>query len=123
MHKDKNIDLSTNIAFDFSDEKHMKLLKALSEFKLPVLRKYKLDNIPEDSDEVKSFIKNSIQCHNSFYFNVVKKFQIDGRKYIESLKEVARNTILEFYVDSTNFATKDFWDLISSAKKCWKVVL
>ena len=74
-----------------------------------------MNYVPEDSEEVRDFMRNS-SIQNDFYFNNTKQFQIEGIKYIEELKEVAKRTTHYFYVFYTNFSSKEFCELVSAAK-------
>ena len=94
----------------------MTLLKALSNFRIPRLNYYQLYYVPEDSEEVRKFMRNSIPIQNQFYFNTTKQFQLNGSKYIEELKEVAKRTLTHFYVYNINFSSKEFCELVSSTK-------
>ena len=71
--------------------------------------------VPEDSEEVRDFMRNS-SIQNQFYFNTTKQFQIEGGKYIEELKEVAKKTTDYLYVYYTNFYSREFCELVSAAK-------
>ena len=70
---------------------------------------------PEDSEEVKDFMRNS-SVQNQFLLNTTKQFQIEGSKYIEELKEVAKRTTDYLNVYYTNFSSKEFCELVSAAK-------
>ena len=61
-------------------------------------------------------MKNSTPSGIGFSFNVKGLFQIDGSKYIDSLKIVARNATLGFAADNISLSTQEFWDLIESCK-------
>ena len=111
-----SLNSGSNITFYLNEEKWVKLLKALSNFRLPQLNYYQLLYVPEDSDEVRNFMRNSIPAQSQFLFNTTKQFQIEGSKYIEELKEVAKRTLNHFYVYNTNLSSKEFCDLISAAK-------
>ena len=53
-------------------------------------------------------MRNSIPLQNQFLFNTVKQFQLDGSRYIEELKIVAKKTLTHFYVYNTNLSSKEF---------------
>ena len=53
----------------------MNLVKELSVYKLPPVQYYILFNIPEDSEHVKKFMRNSIITISHFYFTSIE--QID----------------------------------------------
>ena len=72
--------------------------------------------VPEDSEEVRDFMRNSIPTQNQFYFNISKLFQIEASKYIEELKLVASKTLTHFYVYYTNFSLNEFCELIPAVK-------
>ena len=57
---------------------------------------------------------SSIQ--NLFLFNSTKQFQIEGSKYIEELKEIAKRTTDYLQIFYTNFSSKEFCELVSAAK-------
>ena len=58
----------SSITFNLNEEKWVKLLKATSNFKLPQISYYQLYYVPEDSEEVRNFMRNSIPVQNYFYF-------------------------------------------------------
>ena len=101
-----------------NDQKWVTLLKILSNFRLPELNYYQLDYIPADSEDVKVFMMNSVPTQKYFYFNYNKQVQIEGSKYIESLKEVARKTTDHFNIYNTNFSAHEFCEIVSAAKSC-----
>ena len=101
-----------------NDQKWVTLLKILSSFKLPEINYYQLHYIPADSEDVKAFMINSVPTQKQFYFNYAKQVQIEGSKYFESLKEVARKTTDQFYVCYTNFSAHEFCEIVSAAKSC-----
>ena len=110
-----SLNSGSNITFNLNEEKWVKLLKALSNFRLPQISQCNLYYVPEDSDEVRDFMKN-LSIQNYFLFNYTKQFQIEGSKYIEELKEIAKRTTDQFYVYYTNFSSKEFCELVSAAK-------
>ena len=101
-----------------NDQKWVTLLKILSNFRLPEINNYQLDYIPADSEDVKAFMINSVPTQKCFYFNYNKQIQIEGSKYFESLKEVARKTTDGFFVHYTNFSAHEFCEIVSAAKSC-----
>ena len=101
-----------------NDQKWVTLLKILSNFRLPEIYYYQLDYIPADSEDVKAFMMNSVPTQKRFYFNQTKQVQIEGSKYFESLKEVARKTTYDFLVYYTNFSAHEFCEIVSAAKSC-----
>ena len=103
---------------NLNDQKWVTLLKILSNFRLPELNNYYLNYIPADSEDVKAFMKNSVPSQKYFYFNITKQVQIEGSKYFESLKEVARKTTDQFHVYYTNFSAHEFCEIVSAAKSC-----
>ena len=96
---------------DLSDAKWLNLIKVVSNFKLPEINKIYLNKVPADSEDVRKFMRNSIQKHKHFYFNTNKQFQIEGSKYIDELRIVAKKTIEGLYIDYTNFAPQQFLDI------------
>ena len=109
---------SNSIAMNLNDQKWVTLLKILSNFRLPEINYYNLNYIPADSEDVKTFMINSVPTQKYFYFNITKQVQIEGSKYIESLKEVARKTTDSLYVYNTNFSAHEFCEIVSAAKSC-----
>ena len=75
-----------------------------------------LDYVPEFSEEVIQFIENSIPIQKSFHFNDNYNCQIDGWKYLNSLKIVERKTINELCLISINLSAKEFCDILSYMK-------
>ena len=56
------------------------------------LNLFRLNYIPQDSEDVRTFMNYSIHEQNHFYFNIVQRFNIQGSKYIDSLITVAKKT-------------------------------
>ena len=96
----------------------MTLLKVLSHFKLPEIFYYSLRYVPIDSEEVRRFIINSIPVQQQFNFNCTKQEQIKWSKYFEALKTAARKTTNDYWINSTDFSTQEFWEIVSAAKLC-----
>ena len=83
---------------------------------MPEVDNYFLTYVPDDSEDVKTFMKNSISFHKQFWFNTSKQVQIEGSRYIEALKEVARKTTDYFSIYYTNLSTQEFSEIVSAAK-------
>ena len=94
----------------------MSLFKILSKLKIPQLNKIELNSIPEDSEEVRSFLSKSISKIKHLFFNNDDKVKLSASKYLESLKVAATKTSDKFIVDYTNFSSNEFRELICAAK-------
>ena len=94
----------------------MSLLKILSKLKIPQLNKIVLDSVPEDWEEVRSFLSNSISTLNYFLFNTDWKIELSASKYLESLKVVSNKTSSKIFADKTNFSPDEFRELVCAAK-------
>ena len=86
----------------------MNLIKELSKLRLPKINYYQLDYVPEDAEEVREFMRSSIQPMDQFWFNYNKQFQIEGSRYINELKDVAKKSRTRLYIYNTNFTSKEF---------------
>ena len=96
----------------------MVLLKILSNFKLPEVKNYDLNYVPPSSEEVKEFMKNSVPNQSQFWFNRKIQVQIEGSKYFEELKAVARRTSTYFGIYNTNLTSHEFCEIVAAAKSC-----
>ena len=96
----------------------MTLLRILSSFKLPEINNFALDYIPADSEDVKQFMKNSVSTQKIFFFNNNKQVQIEGCKYFEALKAIAKKITDQLYIKYTNFSAHEFCEILSAAKLC-----
>ena len=94
----------------------MSLLKILSKLKIPQLNEIILDSVPEDCEEVKSFLSKSISKINNLLFNTDRKVELSASKYLESLKVASTKTSNQFVVDKTNFSSDEFRELVCAAK-------
>ena len=94
----------------------MSLLKILSKLKIPQLNRIRLYSVPVDSEEVRSFLSNSISTLNFLAFNRDWKVELSVSKYLESLKVASAKTSNQFVVDKTNFSPDEFRDLVCAAK-------
>ena len=110
------IDSIVEVIFNLSEGVYMNLIKELSPFKLPQIRSYQLDYVPDDSDEIRDFMTNSITKHSEFYFNLYNNRRVDGGKYLSSLKAVAEKTEETFSIRETDFSQKDFCELLAAAQ-------
>ena len=106
----------SDIIFELSEEKWMSLLKTLTKLKIPQLNRIWLSSVPEDWEEVRSFLSNSISTLNILCFNNDKKIELSASKYLESLKVASTKTSNQFAVDKTNFSSDEFRELICAAK-------
>ena len=94
----------------------MYLLIVLSKLKIPQLNQITLCSFPEDWEEVRSFLSNSIIKVNSLFFNHDRKIKLSASQYIESLKVASTKTNNRFVVDKTNFTSDEFRELVCAAK-------
>ena len=94
----------------------MSLLKILSKLKVPQLNIIELNSVPVDSEEVRSFLSNSISKINRLRFNYDNKVELSASKYLESLKVASTKTSDGFLVYNTNFSSDEFRELVCAAK-------
>ena len=94
----------------------MSLLKNLSKLKIPQLNEIKLNSVPEDWEEVRSFLSKSISNINILRFNYDDKAELSASKYLESLKVASTKTSNQFFVDKNNFSSDEFRELVCAAK-------
>ena len=73
-------------------------------------------SVPVDSEEVRSFLSNSISTLNNLYFNNDRKIELSASKYLESLKVASTKTSDQFVVDKTSFSPDEFRELVCAAK-------
>ena len=83
---------------------------------MPQLNRIDLNSVPEDWEEVRSFLSNSISTLNYFLFNTSWKVELSASKYLESLKVVSNKTSNNIFVDNTNFSPDEFRELVCAAK-------
>ena len=98
------------------DEKWRKLIKTLSKFRLPKIRSCTLNKVPENWEDIFSFMKHSLVSLTYFYIYNENKVDLDNEKLVEALKQVAQKTTDFFSAAYIKFSTKEFCELISSAK-------
>ena len=94
----------------------MSLLKILSKLKVPQLKSITLNSVPEDWEEVRSFLSNSISTLKNLWFNEDCKVELSASKYLESLMIASTKTSDGFVVDNTTFTSDEFWELVCAAK-------
>ena len=116
-----SFDPKSNITFNLNEVKWMNLLKTFSTIKLPPLRYYELNYIPEDSIEVKDFMRNSITNLDSYFFNLISNSQICINNYLECLKEIATKTTRTFCVCNSYITTNEFIEIVCSSKNTMNV--
>ena len=75
-----------------------------------------LYSVPVDSEEVRSFLSNSISTLNNLYFNSDWKIELSASKYLESLKVASTKTSDQFVVAKTTFSPDEFRELVCAAK-------
>ena len=83
---------------------------------MPQLNRITLFSVPEDWEEVRSFLSKSISTLNHLYFNNDRKVELSASKYLESLKVASTKTSDQFAVDKTNFSSDEFRELVCAAK-------
>ena len=123
INADNSFDPKADITFNLNETKWMNLLKTFSKIKIPPLRYYELNYVPEDLVEVKDLMRNSITNLDSYYFNLISQSQIWWSKYLECLKEVATKTKRTFCVWNSHITTNDFIEIICSSKNSINVHL
>ena len=123
IRKELNTDSNSQITFDLIEDKWESLLKALSVFKLPVTKEYRLNYVPADSEFVRMFASNLSEGQKEFTFNLFSNERLESSKYIKELKLAAANTKDEFFVKNLNFSVVDFWGLVVSAKLAKKLYI
>ena len=106
------------MTFTLKDENWETLIKGLQNFDMADIKHYYLNSVPDDSDEVRNFMRNSVQNPSQFWFNWSKQDNIEGGNYVEELKAIASKTLDHFSVKFTNLSAKDFCGIVSAAKKC-----
>ena len=116
-----SFDPKSNITFNLNEVKWMNLLKTFSNIKLPPLRYYELNYVPEDLIEVKDFMRNSITNLDSYFFNLISNSQICINKYLEFLKEIATKTTRTFCVCNSHITTNEFIEIVCSSKNTMNV--
>ena len=94
----------------------MNLLKTLSKIKLPEIKYFEINYVPDDWAEVKDFMNNSIQTQTCFYFNFWKQHQLHWNKYLASLKDVALKTTRTIWIWNMNFSQTEFCEIIWASK-------
>ena len=93
----------------------MSLLKILSKLKIPQLNDITLNSVPADSEEVRSFLSNSISKITILGFNTDRKIELSACRYLESLKVVSTKTSDKFIVDKITFNPDEFRELVCAA--------
>ena len=76
MGQTMTLNSGSSMVFSLNDQKWMTLIKTLSHFKLPEILYHYLDYVPDDSEDVRRFITNSVPVQKQFYFNLTKQVQI-----------------------------------------------
>ena len=95
----------------------MSLLKILSKLKIPQLNHITLYSVPEDWEEVRSFLSYSISSLNNLFFNYDNKVELSASKYLESLKVASTKSCIDFTVNRTTFSPDEFRELVRAAKE------
>ena len=101
-----------------NNERWMSLIKVLWRLRLPELNYCYLNYVPEDSEDVREFMMNSITSLKQFLFNTAYLGQIEWAKYFEALKLAIEKTLTNVFIYCTNFSAHEFWDIVSKAKHC-----
>ena len=121
MGKAKEFDSGAEIVFNLQNDKYMCLLGALKSFQLPQIKSFTFNNVPEDSELVKSFIENNIPIQSQFEFNKEKQVEIKGSKYLNAFKSAADKTLDVFSINNTILSANELCEIISTAKYCKKL--
>ena len=103
------------MTLNLNEEKWMNFLKAVSNFRLPKLNYFNLNYVPEDSEDVRKFLKSS-PLQSDILFNNSKVVQLEASKYMDALKAAAKNAVNHFGVYNINLSCDQFWELVSVAK-------
>ena len=98
-------------------------MKSLSKIKIPKLHNLTLNFVPEDWEELRNLMINSIQKCDKFDFNFNSDSHVYSSKYISSLWEVASKTKEIFWADNIIFSQKDFERLIYFSKNIEEIWL
>ena len=83
---------------------------------LPKIRSYTVNNVPKNWEDLFSFIKYSLVSQDNFHFHNNNKIDLDNEKLVEALKQVAQKTNDSYSLAYIKLSTKEFCELISSAK-------
>ena len=121
MGKAKEFDSGVGIIFNLQNDKYMFLLGALTSFQLPQIKSFTFNNVPEDSELVKSFIENNIPIQSTFEFNNKKQVDIKGSKYLNAFKSAAKKTFGIFSINNTILSANELCEIISAARYCKKL--
>ena len=87
----------------------MNFLKELSNIEVPKLNELTINYVPKDNEDLKYFMKNSVQNYNTFSFNKRNDYRIDASIYISSFWDIASKTLKVLSIYNTNFSQKKLW--------------
>ena len=120
----KYIDFSPvmGLTIDLLEPKDKELITVLSKYTVPVIDRYVIDNVPEDWEELKVFLKNSIP--NNLYllnFNNANFKCLTGSPYIETFKTLFSKRIESLSIHNTHLTRNEFWTIVKNGKY-WNVL-
>ena len=115
----KYIDFSPvmGLTIDLLEPKYKELITVLSKYTVPVIDRYVIDNVPEDWEELKVFLKNSIP--NNLYllkFNNSNFKCLTFSPYIDTFKTLFSKRIESLSIHSTHLTRNEFWTIVKNGK-------
>ena len=105
----------SGIGLDCSKDSDMSLLKALANFKLPIISTFNLSNVPANSELVRAFVVKLRNIKN-FSFYRPSNDRVMSSKYIRELRLAAENTTEILAIKGLIFTVEDFKSLVVSAR-------
>ena len=129
FQKITNTDLTFESGFklelDYRHQSCKDTIKFLSLVKLPALKRFKLEALEGNDENLKKFLKNSSPpALNLFYFNpLFHQDPIGIKYYIDQLEQWMRITCDEIYLWNFKLSSKDLSTIIKSSSQCITVVI
>ena len=111
------ISSTATILFDLKVEKYKSLLRLLSFQRWRGSKFMTFNNIPEDDDNFRRFLKNSLpEGQNGLLLNIQADVSLDISKYIDYLELAIHKITKYFWIQNCNISQEEFVVIMNAAK-------
>ena len=109
------------IVFEWDKPEHWEVMSEISQYTLPIIDKYSIYKVPQESKLVKSLLSSIPLFQSEFTFNLVKSEELRWSVYINYLSFAASKVMNSFSLANLSITENEFCVLLKSSRKCKNV--
>ena len=119
-------DSESKLELDYSQKVCKDIIEAVTYFRLPDIKRVKIDKIENNDKNLKSFLKRSrpeslklLNLNREYYENDM----IEVKYYTKELKKWFQVTTDEIYIENLDISSKDLCNIIKASSNCSRLVI